>query len=47
MIAELNGFKFIEMFNDKIDDNSRSLTTARNTYSDIILEDNIIIWEKK
>lgn len=47
MIAELNGFKFIEMFNDKIDENSRSLTTARNTYSDIILEDNIIIWEKK
>lgn len=47
MIAELNGFKFIEMFNDKIDNNSRSLTTARNTYSDIILEDNIIIWEKK
>ena len=47
MIAEQNGFKFIEMFNDKINDNSRSLTTARNTYSDIILEDNIIIWEKK
>lgn len=47
MMAELNGFKFVEMFNDKIDDNSRSLTTARNTYSDIILEDNIIIWQKK
>ena len=47
MIAELNGFKFVEMFNDKINENSRSLTTARNTYSDIILEDNIIIWEKK
>lgn len=47
MIAEQNGFKFVEMFNDKINDNSRSLTTARNTYSDIILEDNIIIWEKK
>ena len=46
MIAEQNGFRYIEMFNDKINENSRSLTTARNTYSDIILEDNIIIWQK-
>ncbi len=45
-IAELNGFKLIDVFNDKINQNSRSLTTARNTYSDIILEDNIIFWEK-
>lgn len=46
-IAECNGFTLIDAFNDRINDNSRSLTTARNTYSDIILEDNIIIWEKK
>lgn len=45
-IAEENGFKLIDYFDDAINDNSRSLTTARNTYSDIILEDNIIIWEK-
>ena len=45
-IAQENGFKLVDFFNDKIDENSRSLTTARNTYSDIILEDNIIIWEK-
>ncbi len=46
MIAEENGFKLVDVFNDKINENSRSLLTARNTYSDIILEDNIIIWEK-
>lgn len=45
-IAEKNGFKLIDVFNDKISQNSRSLLTARNTYSDIILEDNIIFWEK-
>lgn len=46
-IAEENGFKLIDVFNDKINTNSRSLLTSRNTYSDIILEDNIIFWEKK
>ena len=46
-IALENGFILVDFFNDKINENSRSLTTARNTYSDIILEDNIIIWEKK
>ena len=46
-IAERNGFELYDVFNDKINENSRSLLTARNTYSDIILEDNIIIWEKK
>ena len=46
-IAERNGFKLFDVFNDKINENSRSLLTARNTYSDIILEDNIIIWEKQ
>lgn len=46
-IAEENGFKLIDVFNDKINENSRSLLTSRNTYSDIILEDNIIFWEKK
>lgn len=45
-IAEQNGFKLVDYFNDKINENSRSLLTSRNTYSDIILEDNIIIWEK-
>ncbi len=45
-IAESNGFKLIDIFIDKINDNSRSLTTARNTYSDIITHDYIIIWEK-
>ena len=45
-IAEKNGFKLVDYFDDKINENSRSLLTARNTYSDIILEDNIIIWEK-
>ena len=47
MIAERNGFILNDIFNDKINQNSRSLLTARNTYSDIILEDNIIVWEKK
>lgn len=46
MIAENYGFKLVDVFNDKINENSRSLLTARNTYSDIILEDNIIIWER-
>lgn len=46
-IAEENGFKLIDVFNDKINENSRSLLTARNSYSDIILEDNIIFWEKQ
>lgn len=45
-IALENGFKLVDYFDDKINENSRSLLTARNTYSDIILEDNIIIWEK-
>lgn len=45
-IALQNGFKLVDYFDDKINENSRSLLTARNTYSDIILEDNIIIWEK-
>lgn len=46
IIAERNGFKLKDVFLDKINDNSRSLTTARNSYSDIMLNDNIIIWEK-
>lgn len=45
-IAEANGFELIDMFNDKINENSRSLLTTRNTYSDIILEDNIVIWKR-
>ena len=45
-IAETKGFKLHDVFSDKIDENSRSLTTARNTYSDIILSDYIVVWEK-
>lgn len=45
-IAEQNGFKLKDVFIDKINENSRSLLTARNTYSDIITQDYIIIWEK-
>lgn len=45
-IALEKGFKLVDYFDDKINENSRSLLTARNTYSDIILEDNIIVWEK-
>ena len=47
LIAENYGFKLVDAFLDKIDDNHRSLTTARNSYSDIITHDYIIIWEKK
>ena len=46
LIAERNGFKLKDVFLDEINNNSRSLTTARNTYSDIITHDYIIIWEK-
>lgn len=46
LIAEKNGFKLKDVFLDEINNNSRSLTTARNTYSDIITHDYIIIWEK-
>lgn len=45
-IAETKGFRLVDVFSDKIDQNSRSLTTARNTYSDIILADYIVVWEK-
>ncbi|MBQ2900094.1 MAG: hypothetical protein IJE28_10150 [Oscillospiraceae bacterium] len=47
LIAEKNGFKLFDVFTDKINDNSRSLLTARNTYSDIITHDYIIIWERQ
>lgn len=46
LIAENNGFKLKDVFLDEINNNSRSLTTARNTYSDIITHDYIIIWER-
>ena len=46
LIAEKYGFKLFDVFLDEINNNSRSLTTARNTYSDIITHDYIIIWEK-
>lgn len=46
LIAEQNGFKLKDVFIDKINENSRSLLTARNTYSDIITQDYIIVWEK-
>lgn len=44
IIAENCGFKLKDVFLDKIE--NRSLLTARNTYSDIIINDYIIIWEK-
>ena len=47
LIAEKYGFKIKDIFLDEINNNSRSLTTARNTYSDIITHDYIIIWEKQ
>lgn len=47
LIAEKYDFKLVDVFLDEINNNSRSLTTARNTYSDIITHDYIIIWEKK
>lgn len=46
LIAEKYGFALYDVFIDEINNNSRSLTTARNTYSDIIINDYIIIWEK-
>lgn len=46
LIAENLGFTLKDVFLDEINNNSRSLTLARNTYSDIITHDYIIIWEK-
>ena len=46
LIAEQHSFKLFDVFTDEINNNSRSLTIARNTYSDIITHDYIIIWEK-
>lgn len=45
-IAEKYGFTVDEVFTDQINSNSRSLTTARNAYSDIILFDYIYVWRK-
>lgn len=45
-IAEKNGFNCVDVFLDEINNNSRSLLTARNSYSDIITHDYIVIWEK-
>ncbi len=47
LIAQKYGFSLYDVFLDEINNNSRSLTTSRNTYSDIITHDYIIIWEKK
>lgn len=46
-ISKKYSFELVDVFNDKINDNSRSLLLSRNTYSDIILEDNIVIWQKR
>ena len=46
IIAERNGFKLEDVFLDEINNNSRTLTTYRNTYSDIITHDYIVIWVK-
>lgn len=40
------GMKTVACFQDKINENSRSLLTARNTYSGIITHDWILIFEK-
>ena len=47
LIAQNYNFKLVDVFLDEINNNSRSLTTARNTYSDIITHDYILIWEKQ
>ncbi|MBQ2719279.1 MAG: RsmD family RNA methyltransferase [Clostridia bacterium] len=47
IIAKKYGLILHDVFLDEINNNSRSLTTARNTYSDIITHDYIIIWEKQ
>ena len=46
LIAKKYGFQLEDVFLDEINNNSRSLSTARNTYSDIITHDYIIIWKK-
>ncbi|NLX92033.1 MAG: hypothetical protein GXZ07_10725 [Firmicutes bacterium] len=43
-IAGRFGFKAVDFFIDKI--KNRSLLTARNTYSDIITHDYIVVWQK-
>lgn len=43
-IAGIFGFKPVDFFIDKI--KNRSLLTARNTYSDIITHDYIVVWQK-
>jgi len=45
-IADSLGLKPLACFQDKINENSRSLLTARNTYSGIITHDWILIFEK-
>jgi len=45
-IAESLGMTTLAIFQDKINKNSRSLLTARNTYSGIITHDWILIFEK-
>lgn len=44
LIAKQYGFECVDVFTDDIE--NRSLTTARNSYSDIILYDYIITWRK-
>jgi hypothetical protein len=46
LIAKNYGFEIEDFFMDEIKANSRSLTSARNTYSDIILFDYIYTWKK-
>ena len=45
-LAERCGFVFRDAFLDEINAHSRSLLTARNTYSDLITHDYILIWER-
>jgi DNA modification methylase len=46
LIAEYHGFEIEDYFVDEIKANSRSLTSARNTYSGIIMFDYIYTWKK-
>ena len=47
LLAEKNGFAARDAFSDEINAHSRSLTLARNTYSDVITQDYILVWEKR
>lgn len=47
LIAESKGFKVIYKFIDEFNENSRSLSPYRNSYSDLMTFDYILMWEKQ